>query len=223
LKKQSTNGYLKLRKANYDRLRFKIALKLISDLGIKGKHILDLGCGAGEFSAILRQQGGVPVCLDINFNNIQRLKALGLPAFIHNLNQGLPFSNESFDLAVCLEVIEHIPQAEFLLSEIYRVLKKGGNLVLSTPNAAYYLFRLKALLGLPPHREGYHYRYFIKSALDNLLIQNRFNIIKRNAVIYIFFYNRVRKIFGKLPIWLRLPTCMESLLARNFYILAEKP
>ncbi len=222
LSEQNGEGSLAAREVYFDRLRYKIALKLISGLDIRGKKVLDIGCGAGEFSAILKEKGSLPVCLDINIRNMQKVKALGLPAMVHDINQKLPLESESFDFAISLEVIEHIPNAEFHLSEIYRILKKDGYLILSTPNAAYYIFRLKSFLGQPPHQEGYHYRFFVKKTLNNLLKQKGFKIIKRNAVVYAFLYNRIRKLFNKSPVWLKLPVSMESLLARNFFILTKK-
>jgi 2-polyprenyl-3-methyl-5-hydroxy-6-metoxy-1,4-benzoquinol methylase len=222
LSEQNVDGSLVPREIDFDKLRYKIALKLISGLDVRGKKVLDIGCGVGEFSVILKEEGSLPVCLDINIRNIQKVKSLGLPAMVHDINQRLPFDSESFDFAISLEVIEHIPNAEFHLSEIFRILKKDGYVILSTPNAAYYLFRLKSILGQPPHQEGYHYRFFVKKTLNNLLKQQGFKIVKRNAVIYAFLYNRIRKLFDKSPVWLRLPVFMESILARNFFILAKK-
>ena len=51
-----------------------------------------------------------------------------------DLNQGLPFRDRSFGYVVMLEVIEHLENPYFVLREISRVLKLGGELILSTPN-----------------------------------------------------------------------------------------
>lgn len=47
--------------------------------------------------------------------------------------QNMPFENDNFDLVLCLEVLEHIPEPELALEEIFRVLKKRGILLLSAP------------------------------------------------------------------------------------------
>ena len=62
----------------------------------------------------------------------------------------LPWPENTFDCVVCCEVIEHIVDTDRLLSELKRVLKPGGVLVLSTPNLASALNRVFVLLGWQP-------------------------------------------------------------------------
>ena len=47
----------------------------------------------------------------------------------------LPFPQESFDLVICTQVLEYVPEPEKMLSEIHRVLRRGGTLILSVPAA----------------------------------------------------------------------------------------
>lgn len=67
-------------------------------------------------------------------------------------NQPLPFADESFDLVWCSEVIEHLLVPERSLAELRRVTRRGGTLVLTTPNSYAWLFRALALVGLTPER-----------------------------------------------------------------------
>src|SRR3954465_11188806 len=67
-------------------------------------------------------------------------------------NQRLPFDDAAFDLIWCSEVIEHLADPAFALSELRRVTKPGGLLLLTTPNSYAWLFRLIAVFGLTPQR-----------------------------------------------------------------------
>jgi SAM-dependent methyltransferase len=61
-------------------------------------------------------------------------------------NEGLPFPDASFDLITCTEVIEHLEHYRSTLREMYRVLKPGGTLVLSTPNILNLKSRIRFLI-----------------------------------------------------------------------------
>jgi 2-polyprenyl-3-methyl-5-hydroxy-6-metoxy-1,4-benzoquinol methylase len=62
-------------------------------------------------------------------------------------NQKLPFKDGTFDVVVSLDVIEHLWNTELYLSEMQRVLKRGGYAILTTPNYNYYKYRVMHLLG----------------------------------------------------------------------------
>ena len=53
---------------------------------------------------------------------------------IHDISQGIPFSAGTYDFVFCLEIMEHLPNPFGTFSEIHRVLKPGGVLVVSVPN-----------------------------------------------------------------------------------------
>lgn len=104
--------------------------------------ILDIGCGnARDVLPILRANARV-VGVDISSEMIQQgkcdLARAGFPDVELQVGNAiaLNFTTEVFDGVLCSEVIEHIPDAAEAIGEIYRVLKPGGRLVLSTPNRA---------------------------------------------------------------------------------------
>ena len=102
-----------------------------------GNRILDLGCGGGPYSCLFTRDNesyGLDNCpkrmlLDEN-NAMER----GYQALIVGEGLSLPFTDTSFDIVICAEVIEHVVEVRQLINEIDRVLKKGGKLILSTPN-----------------------------------------------------------------------------------------
>ena len=110
----------------------------------EGKRALDVGARAGVQTRWLESRGYQVTSIDME------------PVFPECLqvdaNSKLPFADASFDLIWCSEVIEHLEDPAFALSELRRVTKPGGTLVLTTPNSYAWLFRFIALFGLTPKR-----------------------------------------------------------------------
>lgn len=73
----------------------------------------------------------------------------------YNLEKGLPFKNNSFDIVFALDILEHVDNIEFLLKEILRVAKKEA--IIALPNMYYWIYRFRTMfLGrLSPHYDFY--------------------------------------------------------------------
>lgn len=103
----------------------------------KGRRVLDAGCGAGYGAAMLAQAGGRVTAIDADAGIVdwarQRYGTTGLDFAAMDV-QRLAFAGDRFDLVVSLQVMEHIPDTAAYLSELYRVLAPGGELILSTEN-----------------------------------------------------------------------------------------
>lgn len=111
-----------------------------------GFKILDIGCGPARHTcAAYRFENVVAIGADLNFNDILQAKeqleyhdmieehaggSWGL--FVSDITC-LPFDDNYFDLVICSEVLEHIPDERMAIKEIARVLKPGNNLVVSVP------------------------------------------------------------------------------------------
>jgi len=105
----------------------------------KGQRVLDVGCGLGQPAARIHRRTGAHVTgIAISQDQITRATALaeadGLGdqlEFQHADAMKLPFPDASFDAAIAIESIFHMPDREQVLSEINRVLRPGGRLVLT--------------------------------------------------------------------------------------------
>lgn len=125
--------------------------------------ILDNGCGRGEFLEAFERQG---------------LKASGTDADIvsekiHRVDlniERLPFDDESFDVVFSKSVIEHLEKTEMYMSEMGRVLKKGGLLILMAPD---WETQYKIFYQDPTHVHP----YTVKSIERLLRMKNYQNII----------------------------------------------
>ena len=107
---------------------------------VKDKVVLDVACGSGYGSNHMMKKGAYMVVGGdvskeairdaIRFYRGERAYYLILDA------QRLPFKNNSFDIVVCFETIEHLHRYEDFIKEIKRILKTNGVFICSTPNKA---------------------------------------------------------------------------------------
>jgi SAM-dependent methyltransferase len=93
--------------------------------------VLDVPTGTGILADRLRKIGFEVSCCDIN---PAYFSVPELTLNIGDLNQSLPYPNDSFDYLICLDGIEHTENPSNAIREFQRVLKKGGKILLSTPN-----------------------------------------------------------------------------------------
>jgi len=104
----------------------------------KSKKVLDIACGSGYGSEILIDQGAKYVVgSDISKETIDYAKKQYQKEnikFILNDIKKLDFPDEEFDCIVSFETLEHVKDQDIVISELKRVLKKDGILIISTPN-----------------------------------------------------------------------------------------
>lgn len=110
-------------------------LKFVGDFSPDAR-ILDAGCGAGPALRFLQQRGFVPFGSDLVEYPLTQAHRLvpAAPLVRCNSDNPLPYRDESFDLILMSEVIEHVASPEFTLREAFRVLRPGGAVALTTPN-----------------------------------------------------------------------------------------
>jgi 2-polyprenyl-3-methyl-5-hydroxy-6-metoxy-1,4-benzoquinol methylase len=103
---------------------------------LPGERVLDLGCGAGEFSAALHAHGAHPLGLDVVAEPLRRARARHPQLeFRQGVIDGpLALDDNAFDVVWAGEVIEHVVDVVGWLSEVRRVLPSGGRLLLTTPD-----------------------------------------------------------------------------------------
>lgn len=107
-----------------------------------GMRVLDIGCGRGFYLGALAQLNlGVEIFgldhnsqyLKLAAENLKTIKTSSKVSLCLAESQKLPFNENYFDRVICSEVLEHVKDDEEVISEIFRVLKKGGMLLLSVP------------------------------------------------------------------------------------------
>ena len=120
----------------------QIALRLVPDGA--DRTALDIGCREGNQTRWLRQRGYEVTSIDVE-------KAF-IDCQVVDVDQGLPFEDDSFDLIWCSEVLEHLEDPGASLAEMRRVTAPGGDIILTTPNSYAMLFKAIAVFGLTPEK-----------------------------------------------------------------------
>lgn len=134
-------------------IRRQRVLELLGDLS--DKRVLDIGCGTGVFFQDLIEQGGRIVGADgaVEMIHTARSRSEDLPGdricLSVSIIEQLGFRSDTFDAVICVGVIEYVENQEEAIRELIRVLKPGGMLVVTVPNAACLDLWIKRMLSIP--------------------------------------------------------------------------
>lgn len=106
---------------------------------VPGKDVLDIACGEGYGSAMLLKAGAKSlVGVDIAEEAVEHARTkYGIDARVGSGEQ-IPLPDQSVDLVVSFETIEHVPSPQRFLDECKRVCRPGGTVIVSTPDARIY-------------------------------------------------------------------------------------
>lgn len=134
----------------------KSIVKLLEKFGVKDKKCLDIGPGTGRWLKFMKYLGADEICaVELSDVAIQRCSAFCDRIYKINVeNDPLPFETESFDIIISFEVIEHLYSPTNYLTEMLRVLRKNGLLIMSTPNMISFASRIRMLMGGLPIAVG---------------------------------------------------------------------
>jgi ubiquinone/menaquinone biosynthesis C-methylase UbiE len=155
---------------------------LISEMR-SGDRVLDLGCGAGTFTAIAARSGARSVIgVEIARAALTRARRDHPELDFRQIAASgpLPFDDNQFELVWASEVIEHIADTAAWLSEVRRVLVPGGRVALTTPNHG----RLRLLVGGVERYSqplGDHLHLYTQRSLRDLLIGFGFGQVRVRA------------------------------------------
>jgi methionine biosynthesis protein MetW len=134
-------------------------MEIIAELVPKGSRVLDLGCGNGELLALLRdtrQCSGYGV--EISDENMLACTKRGVNVIQLNLEEGLAlFEDQSFDVVLQLDTMQHLRNTERMLRETARVGRIG---IVSFPNFAHWPNRLHVIAGRMPVTKTLPYEWY---------------------------------------------------------------
>jgi len=171
--------------------RIRAVLSLIDSCD-KAINVLDIGCYNGEIAKKIKEKIGKNANvygIDVADNLSDEVRKRGINYKVNDLNKGIDFENNKFDIVFSGEIIEHLYDTDFFISEVKRVLKPGGILIITTPNLLSLGRRLCYLFGIGIFMEASlvfpinppvagHIRFFTKKLLVDFMEFNNFELKK---------------------------------------------
>jgi methionine biosynthesis protein MetW len=137
----------------------KATLQSIAALVPHGSRVLDLGCGDGALLDLLqRERGCSGYGIEIDDDNLLACVKRGVNVIQLNLDEGLSmFDDDSFDVVLQIDTLQHLRNAETMLRETARVGKLG---IVAFPNFAHWPHRLSILRGRMPVTRRLPYQWY---------------------------------------------------------------
>jgi ubiquinone/menaquinone biosynthesis C-methylase UbiE len=167
-------------------------MEFLDRSGSRSKNrVLDIGCGSSRIIQHLPDAIGVDILLPkLRFLRSRHARLL------QGSILALPFSDRAFDIVICSQVIEHIPDRPAAFDELARVLRPGATLILGTPDYGRRLWRvLEWIYGkvLPGAYAGEHVTHFTRATLADRLRAHGFTIQDLRYVGFCEMIFRARK------------------------------
>ena len=134
-------------------------LETLASLVPEGSRVLDLGCGNGAMLEYLQKQRGCTgYGVELDDANVLACAQRGVEVLQLTLDQGLKlFGDQSFDVVLQIDTLQHLRNAETMLQETARVGRIG---IVSFPNFAHWPNRLSVLLGRMPVTRRLPYEWY---------------------------------------------------------------
>jgi ubiquinone/menaquinone biosynthesis C-methylase UbiE len=201
---------------------------------------IDVGCGRGRGpGAWLAAHTGSYLGVDVSEAAVEAARGLGLNAQVIEDASRLPFPDASFDLAVCLEVLEHLVDPQLAASEMLRILRPGGRVLVTVPNVAYWRRRLDLLVlgrwnpmgddqsAYRPWRDP-HLRFFGQANLARMLFETGFTQVQTggHGGSWMTDIPGVRRLMRRNqpgPLFKQLVGVSPSLFAHHLHAVGVKP
>ncbi|MBN1461506.1 MAG: class I SAM-dependent methyltransferase [Armatimonadetes bacterium] len=140
---------------------------------IHGDRVLDAGCGNGHVAVRLAANGYRVTAVDLSTTRLAsasraaRCCGVSLATLVAPVS-GIPLAPCSFDLVVCSEVLEHVESPAAVLTELGRVLRPGGAVLISVPAEETIIWETCVHCGCLTPRYG-HLRSFTRRALEDVM------------------------------------------------------
>ena len=138
----------------------RLTMQAIAQLVPQGARVLDLGCGDGAMLAYLQEHRGCTgYGVELDDTNVLACAERGVNVLQLNLEQGLlgMFADQSFDVVLQIDTLQHLRNAEVMLRETVRVGRTG---ILAFPNFAHWPNRISVLQGRMPVTKRLPYEWY---------------------------------------------------------------
>lgn len=168
------------------KISLKNKLNLINSLSNDTKHLLDIGCGTGDFLQIAQQNYWSVFGIEPNkyARSVANKKTNNS---VFDTEQLLKFKNQTFDVITLWHVLEHLPNLEHQVHSFKQLLKPNGTLVIAVPNYksfdAIHYKNFWAALDVPRHLW-----HFNKASISKLFKKQSMQVVKTKPMVFDAFY-----------------------------------
>ena len=153
---------------------------------LRARRVVDIGCGNGALCRELARHGYEVVGCEPSADGVRLAQSSAPELVFHQLavdDNPDAIGNESFDVAIATEVVEHLLRPRNLPRFAKRLLRAGGHLVISTPYHGYVKNLVLAVTNkwdahLNPFWEGGHIKIWSRRTLSQLLDENGFEVVR---------------------------------------------
>ena len=201
------------------------------DRDVRGRHVLEIACGRGEFAAWCASHGRPALMLAADFSmqavRLARSRvsaggsALAALRFMQSDAQAIAVPSGRLDTVICCETIEHVPDPRAAIAELARVLRPGGRLFLTTPNYLGPMGAYRGYLRLTGRRyseEGQPINHFlIAASVRRWVRRSGLRIVHTQSTGHYLPFP------GRQPILLGAPARWLSPFGLHALTVAEKP
>lgn len=176
--------------------------------------ILELGCSEGFTTEAAKRKFKSSVSYGVELSTQASEKAKSRIDKVYNVNLedfDFPFENESIDLIICADVLEHLNDIWKVLNETNRILSSDGFLIASLPNISHITVLLKIIFNKFKYEESgildkSHLRFFTKYTIENIFGDSGFEIVKvssnkSNSLKFIIFNFITFNLFERFSIY----------------------
>jgi 2-polyprenyl-3-methyl-5-hydroxy-6-metoxy-1,4-benzoquinol methylase len=188
---------------------YQLIIKMLNPIAheFNGKRILEVGCGFGGFCVHVAGEGANVIGLDVSSRSIHSAKDLAKQLevqrqvdFIIGDAQFLPFKDQTNEIVVCSETLEHVTNYERALCELVRVTHSSGYLCITVPNllsTSFFEYVVLLLIGQPQYAknqvclEKEHIFHIFK--LRELFCRKDLKVIKIRSTDFLHLPPRVRR------------------------------
>ena len=163
-------------------IALKNKLKLINSQGVKGK-LLDIGAGTGDFLTVAKNDGWQTVGIEPS----AKAKEIAIKKGVNFAQDLASLESNSFDIITMWHVLEHVPNLEEYISELKRLIKPSGTIIIAVPNFksydAKYYGEFWAAFDVPRHLW-----HFSKTAIQKLFANENLKLVDILPMKFDSFY-----------------------------------
>ncbi len=172
----------------------KLCKKIISMVG--ESPVIDVGCGSSPMLSLIKAD--LKLGIDISLSKIEFIQAIDKTSAYSTYDGGtLPIPDGYFNTVICSEVIEHHPKPSFLMSELTRICRKDGVIIIATPDFSSLSWNLiEKVYGLlmPNGYKSEHHSKFTLTGITALAESNGLTFEKMDYILNADMIVRFKKL-----------------------------